>query len=264
MKALRLLEQPAAAVDAVAAAETELARVRAEIEQAKAEAQQLGQAWLTAATQDAAEAIERQRLESERVAKRDEQQIPQLEARVTAAKAEKQRHGVARHRAAIAAFVPELVAAVEAAAAMQVQAIQLREAAIAELGEGAVQREIPVVGFLGLLLPDLVRDWSRSLQRMFAPAAAATPRPVASRPSPKAAAAKPVISPPPPRPARPPRRDPPPEHPDQVVVTMLRANVQLGDGSLSVVGDELTLMRDDARQLLLSGAADYVKEAGNG
>jgi hypothetical protein len=194
MKAFLLLEPPAAAVDAVGAAEAELARVRAEIELAKAEAQQLGRAWLTATTQEAAEAIERQRLEFERVAKRGEQQIPQIEAQRNAAKAEKQREGLARHRAAIAAFVPEFIAAVEAASQAQVQAIKLREAAIAELGESAAQRELPAVAFLGLLLPDIVSDWSRSLLCMFAPPAAAAPRAVVVRPSPKATPPKPVVS----------------------------------------------------------------------
>jgi hypothetical protein len=39
---------------------------------------------------------------------------------------------------------------------------------------------------------------------------------------------------------------------------MLRNGVDLGDGTQSVVGDELTMMTQGARQLVLSGAADYV------
>jgi hypothetical protein len=87
-----------------------------------------------ASTQEAAEEIDRRRAELVRVADRGEQLIPQLEAQLVAAKAEKQREGVKRHHAAIAAFVPELVAAVERAAAMQVRAIQLRQQAERELG----------------------------------------------------------------------------------------------------------------------------------
>ena len=139
MKALELVKRTArAAVDQVAEAEAALRAVRAEIEAARAQAHELGHAWLTASTQDAAEEIARRRAELRRVAERGEQQLPQLEAQLVAANAEKQREGLARHRAAIAAFVPELVAAVERAAAVQVQAIKLREAAIAELGEGVV------------------------------------------------------------------------------------------------------------------------------
>ena len=139
MKALELVKRTArVAVDQVAEAEAALRAVRAEIEAARAQAHELGHAWVTASTQDAAEDIARRRAELLRVAERGEQQIPQLEAQLVAANAEKQREGLARHRAAIAAFVPELVSAVERAAAVQVQAIKLREAAIAELGEGVV------------------------------------------------------------------------------------------------------------------------------
>ena len=90
---------------------------------------------------------------------RDTARIPELETRVVAAKAEKQREGLARHRAAIAGFVPQLVAAVEAAAKVQVEAIRLREAAVAELGENVVAAAIPHLAFNGILLPDLVAMW---------------------------------------------------------------------------------------------------------
>ena len=101
--------------------------------------------------------------------------------------------------------------------------------------------------------------WRRDVERMFAPPAAAPPRAV---PAPaKAAAPKPPIAaPPPPRPARPPRRDPPPQDPDQVAITMLRAGVELGDGTQSVVGDHCTMMVDQARLLILRGAADYAQQ----
>jgi hypothetical protein len=261
MKALRLLKS-AAAVDAVAEAEAELARVRAEIEQANAETQQLGQAWLTAATQEAAEAIERQRLEAERVAKRAELRIPELEAQRATAKAENQRHGLARHRAAIAGFAPTLDAAISAAAEAQVQAIKLREAAVAELGESVVAGNIPHLAYNGLLLPDLVALWRAEVQRMFSPPAAAAPRAVAPAARPKAAAPKPVVAPPAPRPTRAPRRDPAPEDPSQVAIVMLRNGVELGDGTQSVIGDECTIMADQGRLLVLRGCADYAQGRG--
>jgi len=262
MKALRLLTPPAAAVDAVAEAEAELARARAELEHAEADAKRLGQNWLMAASQEAAEAIARQRLEFERVAKRAQLLIPQLEARRVAAKAEKQRHQIAFHRAAIKAFIPEFIAALEAAAAAQVRAIQLRQAAITEIGEGPVSALLEPITYRGLLLPDFIREHAQSLRRMFNSPAAAAPRPTAVRPK---AAPTPVVSAPAPKPAaRPPRRDPPPEHPDQVAVVMLRYGVELGDGSQSVVGDVCTMMADQARQLILNGAAEYAKESADG
>lgn len=236
MKPLQLInKRTAAAVDQVAEAEAELRATRAEIEAARAQAHELGHAWLMASTQESAEDVARRRAELVRVADRGEKLIPPLEAQLVAAKAEKQREGLARHHAAIAAFVPTLVKAVEAAAAAQVRAIELRQQAERELGEGAVAAHIPHLAFAGLLLPDLVAMWRSEVERMFAPPAAA-----------------------PPRPARAPRRDPPPEHPDQVSIHFLRAGVELGDGTQSVVGDHCTMMVDQARLLVLRGCADYV------
>ncbi len=259
MKPLELVKRTArAVVDQVAEAEAGLRATRAEIAAARAQAHELDQAWLTASTQEAAEELARRSLELRRVAERGEKQIPQLEAQLVAAKAEQQRQGLARHRAAIAAFVPELVAAVERVAAVQVEAIKLREAANAELGEGVVAANIPHLAYAGILLPDLCAMWRQDLERMFAPPAAAPPRPV---PAPvKAAPNPPIAAPPRPRPARPPRRDPPPQDPNQVAVTMLRGGVELGDGTQSVVGDHCTMMVDQARLLVLRGAADYAQK----
>lgn len=244
--------------DPLEAAERELAELRAAIEHHQAEAARLAADWLHAASQDAAEQFDRQRREALRLIERDTARIPVLESRRLAAKAEMQRQGLARHRAAIAAFVATLVKAVEAAAAAQVQAIRLRDAAIAELGEGVVAANIPHLAFAGLLLPDLVAMWRHEVERMFAPPAAAPPRPVAVPAPAKAAAPKSIAAPPAPRPTRAPRRDPPPEHPDQVAIRMLRNGVDLGDGTQSVIGDECTMMADDGRLLVLRGAADYL------
>jgi hypothetical protein len=249
--------------DLLAAAERELAELRAGIEQHQAAAQRLAADWLHAASQDAAEQFDRQRREALRCVERDTARVPEFEARVVSATAEKRRHGLARHRAAIAAFVPKLVAAVEAAAQQQVAAVKLREAAVAELGESIVAGNIPHLAFNGILLPDLVAIWRHEVERMFNPPAAAAPRPVAVR-APKAAGAKPVIAPPAPRPTRAPRRDAPPEDPSQVQIHMLRNGVDLGDGTQSVVGDELTMMADQGRLLVLRGCADYLpKEKAN-
>jgi hypothetical protein len=107
-------EMTSARTDAVAEAEAELRATQAEIETSRARAHELGHAWLMAFTQEAAEEIDRRRAELVRVADRGQKLIPQLEAQLVAAKAEKQREGLARHHAAIAGFVPTLVKAVEA------------------------------------------------------------------------------------------------------------------------------------------------------
>jgi hypothetical protein len=85
--------------DAVAEAEAELRATRAEIATSRAQADELGGAWLMAPTQKAAEEIDRRRAELVRVTDRGEQLLPQLEAQLVTAKAEKQRKGVARHHA---------------------------------------------------------------------------------------------------------------------------------------------------------------------
>lgn len=172
MKTLQLLKRTVdAARNVVAEAQAQLDRVRAEGEAARAEAQELARAWLHAASQTEAEEIDRRRRELLRVGERAEAQIPELETQLITAKAEKQREALARHRQIIAACVPRLISAVEAAAAVQVEAIVLRNRAVKELGESVVQAKIPAVGYLGLLIPDLVRQWATELRRSFDPPA---------------------------------------------------------------------------------------------
>ena len=217
--------------DPVAAAERELGELRAAIERHQAEAQRLAADWLHAGSQDTAEQFDRQRREALRLIERDTARIPELETRVVAAKAEKQREGLARHRAAIAGFVPQLVAAVEAAAKVQVEAIRLREAAVAELGENVVAAAIPHLAFNGILLPDLVAMWRHEVERMFAPPTAAPPRPVAAPAPAKASAPKPPIAAPPvPPPVRPLRQDAAPGE-GQAAVVFLRPGAELPDGT---------------------------------
>jgi hypothetical protein len=244
--------------DAVAEAEAELRATRAEIETSRAQADELGRAWLMAATQQLAEKIDRRRAELVRVADRGEQLIPQLEAQLVAAKAEKQREGLGRHHAAIRAFLPTLVKAVEAAAAAQVQAIQLRQQAERELGENVVAANIPHLAFAGILLPDLVLMWKSEIEKMFAPPAAAPPRPVVAVPVPARAAApkRAIALPPAPRPVRPLRRDPPPNDGERALF-FVRSGTELLDGSLAAVGDIVNMPAAQTEILVRSGAADF-------
>src|SRR5437016_2592975 len=61
--------------------------------------------------------------------------LPQLESRLIAARAVKQKEALAKHLAAARAMYPRLRQAVEAASQMQAEAIRVRAAASAELGE---------------------------------------------------------------------------------------------------------------------------------
>jgi hypothetical protein len=243
--------------DLLAAAVRELGELRAAIEQRQAEAQRLAADWLHASSQDAAEQLDRQRREALRLIERDTARLPELEARVVAAKAENQRQGLARHRAAIAAVVPKLINAVEAAAAVQVEAIQLREKAIAELGEGVVAADIPHLAFNGILLPDLVAMWRHEIERMFAPPVAAAPRPVTAPAPTKASAPKPIAAPPAPRERRAPRQDPAPGEGEAALV-FIRPGTELPSGERAIPGDRVNLPIDQARLLVMRGVADYM------
>jgi hypothetical protein len=254
MMQLRLVKR---VVDAVAEAEAEISRLAEVEDKAKADTQRLGQEWLFAESQAVAEQVDRARIEAERVLARCAAVRPELEQRLAAAKAEKQREGLARHHAAIKAFLPTFIASVEGAAQAQVQAILLRNAAVAELSESLVQANIPSVAFLGLLVPDLVEIWATELRRSFEPPSA-KPAPVA-----RTAAnghATPAL-PPTPTPKRALRADPPPQTEDHRSVVFVRPYVDLEDGTGAVlIGDQRTLPADVAHRQVLLGNGEFARE----
>ena len=61
---------------------------------------------------------------------------------------------------------------------------------------------------------------------------------------------------------RPKRRSPPPKHGERQV-QFVRANVELPDGALSMVGDRINLASEKARQLVLNGAAEFTDAEGD-
>jgi hypothetical protein len=257
MMRLRLVKK---VIDPVAEAEAELARLGEVEETAKADTERLDNDWLFAESQAAAEQVDLARIEAHRVLARCAAQRPALEQRLAAAKAERQREGLARHHAAIAAFAPRLIGAVEAAAALQVQAIELRDCAEAELGSQLVAGNIPHLSFRGLLLPDLVAIWAQELRRSFAPPSAKPVPAVAAivKANGHAAPAAPVPSPP--RPKRAARADPLPQSADQSAAVFLRGGIELPDtGEQSIVGDRITMTTAQARAYALRGVADIVQ-----
>jgi hypothetical protein len=259
--ALKIKRAAGGVIDAVADAEAEIRHLAEVEETAKADAERLQRDWLFAENQAAAEQIDRDRIEAERLLARCTALRPELEQRLAAAKAERQREGLARHHAAIAAFAPTLIRAVEAAAELQVEAIVLRDRAVAELSEALVQANIPHLAFNGLLLPDLVQIWAQELRRSF--------EPPSSKPAPAgrtAAAAKanghakpaaPV--PAPPRPKRAARADPLPQSGDQSAVVFLKGGIELPNGDQSLIGDRITMATAQARAYALRGIADIVQ-----
>jgi hypothetical protein len=92
--------------------------------------------------------------------------LPRLQAELAAAKARHQSEALARHWAALRQLYPEFKQAIETATALQIKAIKLRAAAEAELGASIVQRDLPILAYRGLLLPDLVKMWITEMDRL--------------------------------------------------------------------------------------------------
>lgn len=248
-----------AAADAVAEAEAELARVRAALDQASADAQRLAEQWVSATSQLEAEKLDRQRREAERVAEREKKLIPGLEQAVAAARAERQREGLARWHKTIGGFAPKLIAALEHAARLQVEAIELRNQAVAELGESTVEHRIPIVAFRGICLPDLIAVWAHDLQQQFDPPSAKPAPAIATPPKPKLKATAPMAHNGPAQrpPARALRADPAPGE-GQAQIVLLRNGIDLGDGVQSITGEKINLPVEVCRNLVASGCADFV------
>ncbi len=150
-----------------AAIQGELEELRRAIEAHRAEAAKLGAEWLKAGSQAEAERIEARRRECQRVAERDAARLPEIEARIAAAKAARVAGALARHRGALEAIYPRLRAAIEAAGAIQAEAIAARKAAFAELGQSVAEPHLPTIVFRGVLLPDLIALWARETDKIF-------------------------------------------------------------------------------------------------
>ncbi len=185
--------------------------------------------------------------------------LPDLEARLARATAEKRQTALARHRAIAAEAYRKLRGAVIEAGRLQGEAMRLRNDAIAELGEGLVSVELPVVAFRGMLVPDLIQLYLDQNDRVFAPPQR-QPKPVAVVQKP-AAQKPPVVQIPPAavaprRAARKPRRDAAPAEGEKLV-SILRPGVEVGGGQCQI-GDVVKLPLEEATRLVASGAADFV------
>lgn len=199
--------------------------------------------------------------------------IPSLEGRLSILKAERQADGIVRHYKAAERAYRKLRAAVDAAAAAQVDAIAARNAAIAELGDAIVQRSIPAVAFGGMVMPDLVKLWTDELDRVFR-----SPAPNLSAPINPASTAtyqrpresdfglgwtrkrqpEPASEPEPPKTPerRPLRRDASPGAGERQVA-ILRPGIELPDGVQGIVGDIVTLPEERAQAMVRGGAAEF-------
>ena len=187
--------------------------------------------------------------------------LPDLEQRLARAAAEKRQAGLARHHAIAAQCYRKLRAALVEAGRLQTEAIRAREDAVREIGEALVQLHLPIVTFRGMVTQDLLQMYFDQLDRVFDPPRP-KPKPVAVQKPPAPAKPKQAVAVPAPRPARVVRHDPFPSEGQQLVV-FIRAGTDLGDGTIAGIGDQLSLPIEQARQLVLRGAAEYVNAEGS-
>jgi hypothetical protein len=150
---------------------------------ASAELERLEASRLVAEDYDAAKIIDarldRVRFEVDKLAAA----LPLLENRLSVARAARNRKLLAKHQDIARKILPRLVSAITAAAEIQQESIDARDAAIADLGEGAVQQAIEPIAYMGMLMKPFVAAWAESMQkRLAAPAPQpAVVSPVASR-----------------------------------------------------------------------------------
>jgi hypothetical protein len=186
-------------------------------------------------------------------------EIPELELQLGAVRAAAQAAALARHKAALIGLYPRFKAAILAAVEAQHEVIAAREAACKDLGEGVVSRHLPNLAFAGFLMKDLVAIWQTENDRVFSelsrkPKPAAMAAPVrAALPAPAKSKAKPAVAAPAPRPPRKMRLDPFPTDDQHALVVFLNSGVDLQDGSVAAIGDQIALPAEQARQLVLRG-----------
>lgn len=195
--------------------------------------------------------------------------LPDLERRLSAAKAEQLAAGIARHESILRKRYPQFRAALQAAVDQQAAVIREREEAFAELGEGVAAR-LPLITYAGFLYKDLLAIWTAENDRVFADPPAkpviAAPRPAPAKPAepefgfgwtrrrnPPTAPPEPA-----PRPKRQPRRDAE-AGPGKRLVTILRNTVDI-DGVQAANGDVLAVAVATAEALVRGGAADFADE----
>ena len=112
-----------------------------------------------AETFEASELLRETSATASRRAKWIEAKIPQIEARLSHAKAKERAEKVPFHLAARRALFVKLRAALENAASAQAEAIASDNAACSALGESYARANVPQIVFRGILLPDAVATW---------------------------------------------------------------------------------------------------------
>jgi hypothetical protein len=176
--------------------------------------------------------------------------------------ADRRRAALARHRAIGAQVYRQLRTALVEASKAQALALRAREDAVNEVGEALVQMHLPVVAFMGLLTPDLLQLYFDQMDRVFAPQPKPKPVAVAPKALPKPAPKPRQVISSSPAAKRAVRHDAFPIDDQQALVVFVRSGAELPDGTTAAIGDQVCLLAEQARQLILRGAADYVPVPG--
>jgi hypothetical protein len=251
--------------DDVAALQQQISALKVEGAEASAEIDRLKLERASAASYDEARDLDDRIARQIWVTEHCAAALPALEFELAAARAAQQAAALSRHKMRLIDLYPKLKRAILLAVDAQHEVIAARGAACKELGEAAVSRNLPNLAYAGFLMRDLVAIWTAEQDRVFAdlgrkPKPAAVPAPVrAALPAPtKSKPAAAVAAEPVPRVARVVRQDPFPADGQQALVVFLRAGSELADGTVAGIGDQVALPAEQARQLVLRGAADYV------
>lgn len=243
----------------IAGLQQEIDRVKADGAAACAEIEQLDQQRALAPSYGAAVAGDERSKQLRWTVDHANAVLPELEARLAQAIAARHQAAIARHRATGAQVYGQLRAALVEAGKAQALALQARQEAIAEIGEGQTQLHLPVVAFMGLLTPDLLQLYFDQMDRVMAPPP--KPKPVVAAPKSLPPKPRPMIEMPataPVRAGRVQRADPTPHGEDQRSVVFLRGGCELEDGSQSIIGDRCAMPAEIARRHVLAGNAEFV------
>jgi hypothetical protein len=235
-----------------------------------AELEKLEAARLAAASYDEARAIDEQIAACRWGVDHAASQLQELEQRLSVARAARNRKLLLKHQDIARKILPRLVAAVSNAADVQEEAMAARNAAIADLGEAAVSVHIEASAYLGMLTRPFVDAWADAMAKRLAapapqpaPVAMVSPR-VAEKPARPVGVAdkriQPVqpVAPAEPAKSRRPLRAAKVAVGDRRLVKFHRANVELEDGDLSLIGDVVDVPAATAEALVRNAAADYL------
>ena len=260
---MRKLQEIIGGKDEIADLEDRLAKARAKAATIEAELDQLAAQRELAEDFEAAQAIDKKIERLKFDSGRARRTIDDLNAKFADARARRARERFAFFSRETARLFPKLRSALEAALEVQLEAIRLREAAAAELGESAIVT-IPVIIYRGLMMPELVEMWRKEIDRQLANTTAAprsrpAPAPRPARPLQPGAAAHPPLNGTRSAPLEKRVRKPLPQIEGGMRVVALKNGLEI-NGERLVAGDVAVMRPDQAEQAMRAGNVDLAPD----